>query len=213
MPPETQPESRLASEVLALVGLNPGTVLTSDKAEAAFSRATKKQLLDCAQRLGITASRSSRRSSSPRGSSRRWPGWSCRAARPSTRRSRSSRPRFRELARSRPSSIWTRRRDRSDAPEAFLGLRQNWMTAMVVDPDRMFVYWEVTDDAVATARAGLGAGGAQRLAEPARLRHQRPSVRRYERARPISTTGWSDPIASGSSPSVSRPPTPASRSG
>ena len=34
------------------------------------------------------------------------------------------------------------------------------VTAMPVDADRLFVYWEVTDDAVARARAGLGPGGA-----------------------------------------------------
>jgi hypothetical protein len=31
---------------------------------------------------------------------------------------------------------------------------------MVVDPERLFVYWEVTDEAVAAARAALGPGGA-----------------------------------------------------
>jgi len=34
------------------------------------------------------------------------------------------------------------------------------VTAMVVDPERMFVYWEVTDEAITRARAALGAGGA-----------------------------------------------------
>jgi hypothetical protein len=33
------------------------------------------------------------------------------------------------------------------------------VTAMAVDPDRLFVYWEVTDDAIARARAALGPGG------------------------------------------------------
>jgi len=33
------------------------------------------------------------------------------------------------------------------------------VAAMVVDPDRLYVYWEVTDDAIAKARAGLGPGG------------------------------------------------------
>jgi len=40
------------------------------------------------------------------------------------------------------------------------GYGQNRVTAMVVDPDRLFVYWEVTDDAVEEGRASLGAGGA-----------------------------------------------------
>ncbi|HJX53982.1 MAG TPA: DUF4912 domain-containing protein [Polyangia bacterium] len=33
------------------------------------------------------------------------------------------------------------------------------VTGMPVDPDRLFVYWEVTDQSVEKARAGLGAGG------------------------------------------------------
>src|SRR4051812_6915420 len=33
------------------------------------------------------------------------------------------------------------------------------VTAMPVDPERLFVYWEVTDDAIAQARAQLGNGG------------------------------------------------------
>jgi hypothetical protein len=34
------------------------------------------------------------------------------------------------------------------------------VTAMTVDPERLFVYWEVTDQAIARARAQLGQGGA-----------------------------------------------------
>jgi hypothetical protein len=33
------------------------------------------------------------------------------------------------------------------------------MTGMAVDPERLFVYWEVTDDAIERARAGLGTSG------------------------------------------------------
>ncbi len=33
------------------------------------------------------------------------------------------------------------------------------VTGMAVDPDRLFVYWEISDDSIARARAGLGAGG------------------------------------------------------
>jgi hypothetical protein len=39
------------------------------------------------------------------------------------------------------------------------GYGQDRITAMAVDPDRMFVYWEVTDSAIERARAGLGQGG------------------------------------------------------
>jgi uncharacterized protein len=37
---------------------------------------------------------------------------------------------------------------------------QDRVTAMAVDPDTLYAYWEVTDTAIDRARAGLGAGGA-----------------------------------------------------
>ncbi|HEY2898940.1 MAG TPA: DUF4912 domain-containing protein [Polyangia bacterium] len=40
------------------------------------------------------------------------------------------------------------------------GYGQDRVTAMVVDPDRLFVYWEVTDAAMDNARRALGKGGA-----------------------------------------------------
>ena len=61
------------------------------------------------------------------------------------------------------------------------GYGQNRVTAMVVDPERLFVYWECTDAAIDGARRGLGRRRAGRLAEPARLRHHRPAVRRHQR--------------------------------
>jgi len=39
------------------------------------------------------------------------------------------------------------------------GYGQDRVTAMAVDPDRLYVYWEVTDEALDRARAGLGPGG------------------------------------------------------
>lgn len=39
------------------------------------------------------------------------------------------------------------------------GHGQDRVTAMVVDPERLYVYWEVTDEALERARAGLGPGG------------------------------------------------------
>ena len=37
---------------------------------------------------------------------------------------------------------------------------QDRVTAMAIDPDRLYAYWEVTDQAIERARAALGAGGA-----------------------------------------------------
>ena len=39
------------------------------------------------------------------------------------------------------------------------GYGENRVTAMPVDPDRLYVYWEVTDDAIESARRGLGEAG------------------------------------------------------
>jgi hypothetical protein len=39
------------------------------------------------------------------------------------------------------------------------GYGQDRVTAMSVDPERLYVYWEVTDEALERARAGLGPGG------------------------------------------------------
>jgi len=39
------------------------------------------------------------------------------------------------------------------------GYGHDRITAMVVDPNRLYVYWELTDQAIETVRPGLGAGG------------------------------------------------------
>ncbi len=39
------------------------------------------------------------------------------------------------------------------------GYGRDLITAMPVDPERLYAYWEVTDDAIARARGGLGPGG------------------------------------------------------
>ena len=66
---------------------------------------------------------------------------------------------------------------------------QNRVTAMVVDPEQMFAYWECTDGAIEAARRGLGRGGRRRLAQPARLRRHRPPVRRHQRAQLLRSQG------------------------
>ena len=51
--------------------------------------------------------------------------------------------------------------DEPEAEDIPWGYGQDRVTAMVVDPDRLYVYWEVTDEAIARARAGLGAAGPE----------------------------------------------------
>ena len=47
----------------------------------------------------------------------------------------------------------------ADAERIPWGYGQDRVTAMVVDPEHLYVYWEVTDEAIERARAGLGPGG------------------------------------------------------
>jgi len=59
---------------------------------------------------------------------------------------------------------WTRTLDaREKAQTIPWGYGRDRVTAMAVDPDRLFVYWEVTDEAIAAARARLGADAAGTL--------------------------------------------------
>ena len=39
------------------------------------------------------------------------------------------------------------------------GYGYNRITAMVINPDQLYCYWEVTEEAIAAAREGLGSGG------------------------------------------------------
>src|SRR5688572_9026437 len=71
------------------------------------------------------------------------------------------RPRFAARARNgtaaagiqgaRPSTRMTSRQ--SDPVSIPWGYGRDRVTAMVVDPERLFVYWEVTDEGIASARA------------------------------------------------------------
>src|ERR1700753_823030 len=54
MPPELTSETALASQILVIVGQKADARLPSFTSEELFDRATRKQLLDCAQTLGLT---------------------------------------------------------------------------------------------------------------------------------------------------------------
>ena len=53
------------------------------------------------------------------------------------------------------------------------GYGQDRVTAMAVDPERLYVYWELTDEALEHARAGLGPGGRDAWRRRGRRCHAR----------------------------------------
>jgi hypothetical protein len=59
-----------------------------------------------------------------------------------------------------PPSAGEQDQPRAPRPEHIpWGYGHDRLTAMVVDPNRLYVYWEATDQAIEKARQGLGAGG------------------------------------------------------
>jgi hypothetical protein len=164
MPPELTSETDLASQILVIVGQKADARLPSFTAEELFNQASRKQLLDCAQTLGLTgvsklvkedlAGRvkiafdglraAIARSASGNGTA---PG-----SAPATENGMASFPPKFDLG---PAV------DAAPMPQHIpWGYGYDRVTAMVIDPERLYVYWEVTDDAVAAARAGLGPAGA-----------------------------------------------------
>src|SRR5580704_18328775 len=54
MPPELTSDTALASQILVIVGQKPDARLPSFTSEELFNQASRKQLLDCAQTLGLS---------------------------------------------------------------------------------------------------------------------------------------------------------------
>ena len=203
----------LASEILALIGRDRRCWLRRRAWVTCFAQAIEKQLLDCAARLGLKGvSKLSREDLAGRievafaglaaAAAGDTPSWSrrrdaCGNGGGRSRRSSTSAPATKpsRCLRTSPGATAT-----TASP------------AMVVDPARLYVYWEVTDDAIAAARAGLGAERRARLAEPARLRHHGPAVRRHQRAQLLRPPRRTPRTAVVLRASTSRRPPRASRS-
>ena len=160
MPTEPTSEGDLVSQILTLVGEDPGAFEPSGSTGDLFRRATKKQLVDCAQRLGLTgisklgkdelAARIEVAFDAVRG--------------PIVLRNGNGGGTVVPIDGGAP---FPQKFDLGPSKETEAlpqnipwGYGQNRVTAMVVDPDRLFVYWEVTDDALTAARERLGPGGA-----------------------------------------------------
>jgi hypothetical protein len=160
MSTEPSAETDLASQILVLMGEDPGAFApTSASTEDLFRRATKKQLTDCAQRLGMTGiskltkeelgKRIQVAFEALRGGVRAPEGAADDVTVPVN--GGGSFPQKFDLGPTKEAVELPK-----DIP---WGYGQDRVTAMVVDPEKLFVYWEVTDDAQERARAGLGRGG------------------------------------------------------
>ena len=114
-----------------------------------FARATRKQLLDCAKRLGLQGVSALTKEELAGRVHVAFEG--IRPVAAPTNGGGSATHKF-DLGPTRETEAMPQ-----DIP---WGYGQDRVTAMVIDPDRLYVYWEVTDDAITAARAGLGPAGA-----------------------------------------------------
>jgi len=154
--PESSPAADdLASQILALIG-HDGRASAPAPGDI-FARATKKQLLDCAAALGLKGvSKLSREDLAGRievafAGLRAAPVGETEAPLNGGGGGGGSFAHKYDLG---PSS------DVEPMPKDIpWGYGYDRVTAMAVDPMRLYAYWEVTDAAMATARAGLGGGG------------------------------------------------------
>jgi hypothetical protein len=151
MPQESSSPATILSRIRELLGLTP------DDADAEFSmpsleavlRHTRRQLLDGARYLGLTdihqLTKDALATQFLQALQRLALLAGAKAQEPADR------PHKFDLG--RPTEAM------AEAERIPWGYGQDRVTTMVVDPDRLYVYWEVTDEAIERARAGLGPGG------------------------------------------------------
>jgi hypothetical protein len=150
MTAETATAAELASEILALLGRDPRAASPARLSAEILQSCTRDQLLDCARRLGLTGvSKLPKEVLAGRVqvAFERLP----REAPPTSGADASFPPKF-DLG---PSV------EGAKIPEHIpWGYDQDRVTAMFVNPERLYVYWEVTDAAIEAARRELGRGGS-----------------------------------------------------
>jgi hypothetical protein len=165
--PEPSPSAEdLASQILALIGHD-----ASDSVRPPgdlFANATKKQLLDCAARLGLTGvSKLSRDDLAGRiqiaYAGLRTAATGSAAVQTAPDAGAGIAP---EGTTPLNGGAGFHKFDLGPSPDAEpmpkdipWGYGADRITAMPVDPMRLYVYWEATDESIASARAGLGAAG------------------------------------------------------
>jgi hypothetical protein len=168
MPPQMTSEAELASQILVIVGQKPDARLPSFTADELFQQATRKQLLDCAQTLGLTGVSKLVKEELAGRVKLAFDGLRAAIARShaqptAARKADAGEPPV--VPPNGPTALPSKfdlgpQADTEPMPANIpWGYGQNRVTGMVVDPERLYVYWEVTDDGVAGARKALGRGG------------------------------------------------------
>ncbi|HEY6476516.1 MAG TPA: DUF4912 domain-containing protein, partial [Polyangia bacterium] len=155
-------ESALASQILVIVGQKADARLPSFTADELFNQASRKQLVDCAQTLGLTGvSKLVKEELAGRVKA------AFEGLRAAIARSALSATNGHAVATEEAIASFPLKFDLGPAADAApmpdnipWGYGYDRITAMVIDPERLYVYWEVTDEAVEAARAGLGPAGA-----------------------------------------------------
>ena len=161
--PESSPAAdNLVSEILALIGRDGGESASSSG--DLFANATKKQLLDCAARLGLKGvSKLSREDLAGRievafaglaGLPATAPG-----AHDVLEPSGASAPANGGGSFPQKFDLGSSPDDEQMPKDIPWGYGHDRITAMAVDPARLYVYWEATDASIDAARAGLGPSG------------------------------------------------------
>ncbi len=168
MPPHMTSEAELASQILVIVGQRPNARLPSFTADELFEQATRKQLLDCAQTLGLTGVSKLVKEELVGRVKVAFDGLRAAIARSESApeaRARKADGGEPDIPENGPTALPSKFDLGPDVESEPMpqnipwGYGRNRVTAMVVDPERLYVYWEVTDEGFATARKALGRGG------------------------------------------------------
>jgi hypothetical protein len=162
MPPEMTSETALASQILVIVGQKPDARLPSFTSEELFNQVSRKQLLDCAQTLGLTGVSKLMKEDLIGRVRVAFDGLRAAIARSESKGTNgTNHAADATMASFPPKFDLGPNVDAAPMPQNIpWGYGADRVTAMVVDPERLYVYWEVTDGSVTSARAALGPAGA-----------------------------------------------------
>ncbi|MES1164637.1 MAG: hypothetical protein ABUR63_02675, partial [Verrucomicrobiota bacterium] len=160
MPAKEPPAPDLVSELAALLSGGAGHDVAAVTPDAP-ARLTLRQLQDAAKKLGLSAVSKLKKEALAKAV---MDGWEALVAgAPSTQPDESQAfvlPQKFEVGEStRGGSEAARQILREASKDIPWGYGRDRVTAMVVDPDRLFIYWETLDESIAKARDQLGLWG------------------------------------------------------